>query len=80
MSEDCLFLNIWTPGAAISGDNNEVLPVMVYIHGGSFVLGSGQFDGGRFINLTDGQVSLISSRGDQGCTFGLTTFLARLDR
>jgi len=43
-SEDCLFLNIWTPDTAQPGDN---LPVMVYIHGGGFGGGSSderQFD------------------------------------
>jgi para-nitrobenzyl esterase len=37
MSEDCLFLNVWTP-AKNAGDR---LPVMVWIHGGAFTLGSG---------------------------------------
>lgn len=36
MSEDCLTLNIWSPGA-----DNQRRPVMVWIHGGSFVTGSG---------------------------------------
>lgn len=31
MSEDCLYLNIWTP----EPDSSSPLPVMVYIHGGS---------------------------------------------
>src|SRR5436305_1667657 len=33
---DCLNLNVWTPDAATGG-----LPVMVWIHGGAFVNGSG---------------------------------------
>ncbi len=36
-SEDCLSLNIWTPAKA-GGDK---LPVYVFIHGGSFAVGSG---------------------------------------
>ena len=35
-SEDCLFLNIFAPADAREGDN---LPVLVYIHGGSFTGG-----------------------------------------
>jgi para-nitrobenzyl esterase len=37
-SEDCLYLNIWRP-AGIKA--NKKLPVMVWIHGGGFVAGSG---------------------------------------
>jgi para-nitrobenzyl esterase len=35
-SEDCLFLNIWTPGI-----DSLKRPVMVWIHGGGFAQGSG---------------------------------------
>jgi para-nitrobenzyl esterase len=35
MSEDCLYLNIWSPDA-----DQQKRPVMVYIHGGAFTLGS----------------------------------------
>lgn len=38
-SEDCLFLNIWTPGT-----DSERRPVMVYIHGGAYSNGSGSSD------------------------------------
>jgi para-nitrobenzyl esterase len=37
-SEDCLFLNVWRPASAATGAK---LPVMVWIHGGGFVFGSG---------------------------------------
>ena len=37
-SEDCLFLNIFTPDTAKAGDR---LPVLVYIHGGGFNGGCG---------------------------------------
>ncbi len=37
-SEDCLFLNVWRPATAGPDAN---LPVMVWIHGGAFVFGSG---------------------------------------
>jgi para-nitrobenzyl esterase len=35
-SEDCLFLNIWTPG--LDARNR---PVMFWIHGGAFIIGAG---------------------------------------
>lgn len=44
MSEDCLYLNIWTP--AKNGD--EKLPVLVYFYGGGFLAGDGsepRYDG-----------------------------------
>ena len=37
MSEDCLYLNVWTPATAAS----DRLPVMVYFFGGAFTEGSG---------------------------------------
>ncbi|HEX4182487.1 MAG TPA: carboxylesterase family protein [Caulobacteraceae bacterium] len=36
MNEDCLFLNVWTPGV-----DARKRPVMVWIHGGGFAYGSG---------------------------------------
>lgn len=42
--EDCLILNVWTPAAVrITGKR----PVMVWIHGGSFVNGAGDIYGAR---------------------------------
>ncbi len=45
MSEDCLFLNIWTPAIK----SNEKLPVMVWIHGGGFTGGSGNLSAGSVL-------------------------------
>ncbi len=35
VTEDCLYLNVWSPSGA------KDLPVMVWIHGGAFIFGSG---------------------------------------
>ena len=45
LSEDCLYLNIWTPRA----ERSAKLPVIVWIHGGAYVFGAGGlpiYDGG----------------------------------
>lgn len=52
--EECLNLNVWTPDPAASG-----LPVLVWIHGGSFMNGSGSvgaYNGAAFAR--DGIVSV----------------------
>jgi len=47
VSEDCLFLNVWTPAAQADAPKRG-LPVLVYVHGGGFVAGDGsekRYDG-----------------------------------
>jgi len=44
MSEDCLYLNVWTPAMS----SKQKLPVLVYFYGGGFVAGDGsepRYDG-----------------------------------
>ncbi|XP_061760730.1 neuroligin 4 X-linked a [Nerophis ophidion] len=53
-SEDCLHLNIYVPTENDIHDENGLKPVMVYIHGGSFMEGTG--------NMIDG--SILSSYGN----------------
>ncbi|GAB1293539.1 Pyrethroid hydrolase Ces2a [Apodemus speciosus] len=50
MSEDCLYLNIYTPAHAQEGSN---LPVMVWIHGGALVLGSASMNDGSALAATE---------------------------
>jgi len=59
-SEDCLFLNVWTPGA-----DREQRPVMVYIHGGAYSTGSGSsplYDGTRLARRGDVVVVTVNHR------------------
>lgn len=59
--EDCLTLNVWTP----ERPGDEPLPVMVWIHGGAFVLGSGSdapYDGRVLSESTHAVVVAINYR------------------
>ncbi|XP_057610154.1 pyrethroid hydrolase Ces2e-like isoform X1 [Chionomys nivalis] len=50
MSEDCLYLNIYTPAHAREGSN---LPVMVWIHGGALVIGMASMYDGSILAATE---------------------------
>ena len=62
ISEDCLFLNIWTPSKAITNTlDDELLPVMLFIHGGGYVEGTGaDYNGTQFLLHGGSQVVYIS--------------------
>ncbi|XP_015793565.1 acetylcholinesterase-1-like [Tetranychus urticae] len=68
-SEDCLCLNVFTTSVAIEDakqGNDELRPVMVWIHGGAFIFGSAnnpdQFDGTALAALEDVVVVTINYR------------------
>src|SRR6266498_3307220 len=56
-SEDCLFLNVWLPAGTLK---NAKLPVMVWIHGGAFVFGSGAFPDFSGSSFTKQGIILVS--------------------
>lgn len=66
MSEDCLTLNVVTPEAGAS----EPLPVMVFIHGGGYILGSSAtplYDGAALARRGCVYVSVNYRLGALGC-------------
>lgn len=60
MAEDCLYLNVWTPAA-----DDGRRPVLVWVHGGAFVTGSGStpwYDGSSFARRGDCVVVTLNYR------------------
>ena len=60
LSQDCLYLNVWTPKA-----DAKRRPVMVWIHGGAFTMGSGStplYSGSRLAARGDVVVVTINYR------------------
>lgn len=58
--EDCLYLNVWTPGC-----DDARRPVLVWLHGGAFVFGSGStvlYSGRRLARRGDAVVVTINYR------------------
>ena len=60
-SEDCLFLNVWTRGLS----DGKKRPIMVWLHGGGYVTGSGSsngYDGSRLAERGDVVVVTLNHR------------------
>ena len=71
MGEDCLVLNVWTP------DTRGKRPVMVWLHGGGFSVGSGSspmYWGGKLAQRGDAVVITLNHR------LGLLGFMQLEDR
>jgi para-nitrobenzyl esterase len=71
-SENCLFLNVWRPESAAA---RARLPVMVWIHGGGFVGGSGSSPGNLGVQFAKQGVVLVSINYRLG-RFGFFAFPA----
>jgi para-nitrobenzyl esterase len=59
-SQDCLYLNVWTPAA-----DSRRRPVLVWLHGGAFIMGSGStvlYDGARLARRGDVVVVTLNYR------------------
>jgi para-nitrobenzyl esterase len=59
--EDCLYLNVWTPGLR----DGAARPVLVYLHGGGYGSGSGShplYDGARLCRRGDVVVVTVNHR------------------
>lgn len=90
-SEDCLYLNVWSPAA-----RSAPLPVMVWLHGGGFTIGAGSlppYDGRALaqrqvvvvtLNYRLGHLGFFAhpaldrEDGERVCNFGLLDQLAAL--
>ena len=55
VSEDCLTLNVWTPNSSAG----RPVPVMVWIHGGGFVNGSGDIYDSRWM-VAQGDIIVVT--------------------
>lgn len=63
MGEDCLWLNVWSPHS--SADTGAPRPVLVWLHGGAYCLGTaaqGIYDGRRLAETGDVVVVTINYR------------------
>ncbi|KAF2351967.1 Carboxylesterase type B [Trinorchestia longiramus] len=59
-SEDCLFLNVYTP--YLPGENSRLLPVLVFIHGGAYTRGAASSHGPQRLMTEDVVVVTMNYR------------------
>jgi len=76
-SEDCLYLNVYVPYDIYDTTNN---PVMIWIHGGSFVTGTGNDTKQQYDYILTKKVILVSINYRLGafgkiCTSGIIDVL-----
>ncbi|KAF3482583.1 carboxylesterase family protein [Arthroderma uncinatum] len=66
-SEDCLFLDIYVPGKALRENGSDKLPVIAWIYGGGYTIGSkdqaieqGIYDGTRLVQHAAGNAIVVT--------------------
>merc|ERR1719203_1834133 len=58
MSEDCLFLNVYTPSGALGAKKR--LPVMLWIHGGAYTMGaSNDYNGEGLVRVSESSLVVV---------------------
>src|SRR5262249_14720662 len=63
--EDCLYLNVWVPAATSAEPAPTKRPVMVFVYGGGFSIGSGTvplYDGTKLASTTGAIVVTLNYR------------------
>ncbi|XP_051154447.1 uncharacterized protein LOC127277388 [Leptopilina boulardi] len=71
--DDCLYLNVYTPRLEFNNPKptDKLLPVMVWIHGGSFLIGTGNMYGAQY--LLEKDIILVTLNYRLGILGFLTT-------
>ena len=57
-TEDCLFLNVWAPVSAVG--TGSKLPVLLFVHGGGYNIGSGALEMVGIVSASGGSVVAVS--------------------
>jgi len=63
-SEDCLFLNIFVDTTTISSWESKSVPVGIFVHGGSYITGSGSiplYDGSNLVDFWKGNGIIVTT-------------------
>ena len=61
-SEDCLFLDVYVPGAAVRSPSTLKLPVILWIYGGAYIFGGKDtYDGTGLIEVSGNNVIFVAS-------------------
>ena len=73
-SEDCLYLNVYAPSVILNRpDVNQLAPVLVYLHGGGLITGSGIWEPLQFLS------AFASGQDNQPPTFSTSAVVVTIN-